>query len=503
MAISDYLFSKFRDGNLHNRHRALGLKGNDSLVAYYKEKLGSTVTGSLNDLMDKYWKSYVRTGSVTIVTAQSVDDPLVNTVASLGSTTSLIGITRVIGANESAVVNYVYQDIGYKLGDIEYSLDGGASWSLVPTKPFTTSFTPTVAPTSRTMTITGLTNDVLYSLSLRGVSYSTPTESFVPAAAPMPVRPNVSAVPDAPTNLTVTKTQTTATVGFDLPASGTSAITNYQYSLNDGTTWSNVASFNLYGATVSGLTAGTTYSISVRAVNAVGSGTASSSISVTTDGTSAASTPAFRSATYATSTTGSITTSIPTGTVSGDILVLAFWSQYDGKNGGLPGTTPSGWTQRLYVDGPTGDYIAFTFAVYTKTAGASEPSAVLSGGSNWRSGMTAMISVSGATSVDAVGSVGSGLVAPSITSTSATDLLVGIWGVYEGGSGVSEITLPTSMTVRSQQIYSPFAQWELGVATQTLSASGATGTRIATETNGGSALYTGTNCQNSVLLAIK
>jgi len=507
-AVADRLKAVFRDPSIWNRHKAVVTAPvtADKVYDFYATKTGSRTF--LPDMMYSYWKNYVRKGSQTVVQGESVGDPeVVNTVAPLGSTTSLIGITSAIGANESAVVNYVYQDIGWRVGDLEYSLDGGASWSLVPTKPFTTSFTATVSPTYRTTTITGLTNGELYSISLRAVDFYDQTESFVPAAAPMPVRPNVSAVPDAPSNLTVTKTKTTATVGFDLPASGTSAITNYQYSLNDGSTWSNVASFNLYGATVSGLTEGTTYSISVRAVNAVGSGTASSSISVTTNGTSAAPTPAFRSASNSSSGPNiangvtSVSTDVPTGVVSGDILVLIISIAYNGK-AGVSGTPPSGWTQRVLVDGPTGNYSSYLFGVYTKTAGASETSAVWTGGGNWMNVQTAMIAVSDASAVDVVGSTSSNLVAPSVTTTSAKTVLIGAWGFTAGGqSGGPYLGVPSPMVSRNSQFGDFGVYRELTVATQTLSTAGATGTRTGDYSANG--LYPDTNAVNSVLLAIK
>ena len=85
--------------------------------------------------------------------------------------------------------------------------------------------------------------------------------------------------PAAPTSLVATAGDGQATISFTAGSSGASAITNYEYSL-DGTTYSSIGA-TTSPVTVTGLTNGTTYSIYLRAVNTQGSGTASSSVSVT------------------------------------------------------------------------------------------------------------------------------------------------------------------------------------------------------------------------------
>ena len=85
--------------------------------------------------------------------------------------------------------------------------------------------------------------------------------------------------PAAPTSLVATAGDGQATISFTAGSSGASAITDYEYSL-DGTTYSSIGA-TTSPVTVTGLTNGTTYSIYLRAVNTQGSGTASSSVSVT------------------------------------------------------------------------------------------------------------------------------------------------------------------------------------------------------------------------------
>jgi hypothetical protein len=221
--------------------------------------------------------------------------------------------------------------------------------------------------------------------------------------------------------------------------------------------------------------------------------------------------PAFRSASTAQSSTGSLTTTIPSGTVSGDILVLTVFLLYDGKSG-LPGTAPTGWTQRAFIDPYPGSSSDILFAVYTKTAGSSESAAVWSGGSNWIDGQSSMISISSATAVDVTGSVNNvnsvtatSFVAPSITTTTTTDLLIGILANYTGGGGSGSgsfvppyTVFPSPMTSRSSVIYDGFIYKELSVATQTLSASASTGTRTMTW-NGNPVIFS----SFCVLLAVK
>lgn len=87
----------------------------------------------------------------------------------------------------------------------------------------------------------------------------------------------------APTSLSSTVTTTTATISFTAPTNdGGSPITNYRYSFDN----SSFTAFSPADATtpvvISGLTAGTAYTIYLQAVNEIGFGPASSGLSVTT-----------------------------------------------------------------------------------------------------------------------------------------------------------------------------------------------------------------------------
>jgi sugar lactone lactonase YvrE len=86
--------------------------------------------------------------------------------------------------------------------------------------------------------------------------------------------------PDAPTSLATTIAKGSASVAFTKGADGGSTITNYEYQLNDSGPWTALSPADAYSpVTISGLTNGTSYTVKLRAVNALGSGTASTASS--------------------------------------------------------------------------------------------------------------------------------------------------------------------------------------------------------------------------------
>lgn len=94
-------------------------------------------------------------------------------------------------------------------------------------------------------------------------------------------RSSETTAPAAPTSLTATAGNGEATLNFTAGSNGGSAVTNYKYS-TDGTTFTALSpAQNTSPITITGLTNGTNYNIYLKAVNAVGDGTASSAVSVT------------------------------------------------------------------------------------------------------------------------------------------------------------------------------------------------------------------------------
>ena len=106
--------------------------------------------------------------------------------------------------------------------------------------------------------------------------------------------------PNAVTDLTLNAGDGQIEVSFTAPAAGTSTISAYEYSLDDGSTWIRRAS-TATTFTITGLTNGTTYPIRVRAINTTGPSPASAT---------ATATPRINAPTALTATAGNTTATI-------------------------------------------------------------------------------------------------------------------------------------------------------------------------------------------------
>ena len=122
--------------------------------------------------------------------------------------------------------------------------------------------------------VTGLTNDVMYTLQLRAVNVS----GHSPASDTLNVTPK--AVPHAPANLSATPGNGHVALSWDDPDDTT--ITGYQYQQAEGEgefgDWADISGSmaTTTSQTVTGLTNGTRYTFAVRAVNdSLGNGAAS------------------------------------------------------------------------------------------------------------------------------------------------------------------------------------------------------------------------------------
>lgn len=138
------------------------------------------------------------------------------------------------------------------------------------------TFLPFNPPQNRSpVLITGLEDGVTYSVVLRAVNKNGagPSSSTVIFTTPD--------IPDAPTNLSVIPGDSEVYVYFTEPSDGGSEITNYEYSLDDGLTWSLFSPpVTESPVTINSLSNGTIYTIRLTAVNAVGPSNNSDSVSV-------------------------------------------------------------------------------------------------------------------------------------------------------------------------------------------------------------------------------
>ena len=152
-----------------------------------------------------------------------------------------------------------------------------------------TSYTATASPggatcttASTSCTITGLTNGTAYTVTVT----ATNTAGTGPAsAATAPVTPRT--VPGAPTAVAATADDTTSTVTWTAPAStGGSAITGYTATAvpTSGTGYASLPTRTCTAAaspcTLTGLTNGITYTVTVTATNIAGTGTGSTAVTI-------------------------------------------------------------------------------------------------------------------------------------------------------------------------------------------------------------------------------
>jgi hypothetical protein len=145
-------------------------------------------------------------------------------------------------------------DGGSAVTDYQYSTDNGASF---------TSTASTVSP----LVITGLTNGTEYEVIIQATNSvgNSPNSNMVagtPGAAPT--------VPTAPAITGITPGDSQLSVAFTAPTSdGGSAVTDYQYSTDNGASFTSAAS-TVSPLVITGLTNGTEYEVIIQATNSVG-----------------------------------------------------------------------------------------------------------------------------------------------------------------------------------------------------------------------------------------
>ncbi len=158
-----------------------------------------------------------------------------------------------------------------------------------------TAQTPTTvsgSPPATSATVTGLTNGTAYTFT---VSATNAVGTGPASTASNAVTPSAPTAPAAPSALTATPANASATVTWSAPANNGSPITSYTVTPYAGSTALTPTTITgsppATSATVTGLTNGTTYTFTVSATNAVGTGPASTaSPAVTPTATTA---PAF------------------------------------------------------------------------------------------------------------------------------------------------------------------------------------------------------------------
>jgi hypothetical protein len=238
-------------------------------------------------------------GPKTVSIGGIVNIPPFPTVIPSNSVPSSPTITSINSNNQTLSVIFTIPttDGDSPITDYEYSTDNG------------TNFTPAGTILSP-ITITGLTNGTTYDIIIRAINaVGNGQNSNMVQGTPV-------TTPSAPIIISATSGNAQITIAFIAGATGGSVITNYQYSINNGSTFTAFSpSVTSSPVTITGLTNGTTYDIIIRAINAVGNGQNSNMIQGTP-----VTTPSAPIITSATSGNAQVTIIFTAGATGGSVI---------------------------------------------------------------------------------------------------------------------------------------------------------------------------------------
>ncbi len=173
---------------------------------------------------------------------------------------------------------------GLSITTYKYSTDNGVSYL---TRQTGTTASPIVITTLSSDGTTPLVNGTPYTVLIKAVNANGD------GAASNAVTATPATTPSAPTALVATGGNAQVSVAFTAGATGGSAITSYKYSTDNGSTFrtrqtgttaSPVVITTLSSDGTTPLVNGNTYQIELKAVNAIGDGTASAAVSGTPTG---------------------------------------------------------------------------------------------------------------------------------------------------------------------------------------------------------------------------
>jgi predicted RNA-binding protein with TRAM domain len=211
--------------------------------------------------------------NISVTSTAAATAPAAPTISSITPGNQQLSVAFTAGSDGgSAITNY------------KYSTNGGTHWQ---TRSSGTTASPLVISTLSTDGSTALTNGTSYNVQIRAVN----TVGDGTATASTAATPRTT--PSAPTITGITPGNQQLSVAFTAGSDGGSSITTFKYSTNGGANWQTrsagttasplaISTLSTDGTTA--LTNGVSYDIQIRAVNAAGDGTASS----TTSGTPAA-----------------------------------------------------------------------------------------------------------------------------------------------------------------------------------------------------------------------
>jgi hypothetical protein len=335
------------------------------------------------------------------------------------------------------------------------------SYSITPETGSTTLPATVITgnPPATKATISGLTNGVTYTFT---VTATNAVGTSPASAASNAVTPAAPTAPGTPTSVTATAGNAAATVTWTAPGNGGSAITGYTVTpylagVAQATT-SVTGSPPAATATVTGLTNGSSYTFTVTATNAVGTGSPSSPSSAVTP--SAVTMPTFvqQASTHAASVSSvSVTPSAPLGNGNRLIVEVGAWSSSGVKTSSVTDSAGDTFTEVSHFTGP--DQTEQSVWTAPITVGArSDPTVTAKFSSSADGAITALeysglSTAAGASAVDQLASAsGATTTAASVSSgpTAATgagnELAVGFYS--DSGFG-DTLTAGTGYTART------------------------------------------------------
>jgi Fibronectin type III domain len=227
------------------------------------------------------------------------------------------------------------------------------------------------SPPGTSTTITGLKNGTTYTFEVS----ATNTIGTGPAsAASNPVTPSAPTAPAAPSAPTATAGNTSATVAWTAPSNGGSPITSYTITPYVGSTAQTSTTITgsppANSTTISGLTNGTTYTFTVNATNAVGSGPPSARSNALTP--TATTAPQFvQQASAHKPAVSSLTVTPASNVTAGDRLIVevGVWSASGASAASVSDSAGNHYTELLHFKAADGTEMSVWSAPLTAGSG--------------------------------------------------------------------------------------------------------------------------------------
>ncbi|MCK9408260.1 MAG: fibronectin type III domain-containing protein [Bacteroidetes bacterium] len=403
-AITSYKYST--DGGTTFRTRAAGTTASPLVIAFASSD-GTTalVNGTSYDIQIKAVNAAGDGAASSTTAATPRTTPSAPTITAITPSSGSLSVAFTAGADGgSAITSY------------KYSTDGGTTFR---TRAAGTTASPLVIAFASSDGTTALVNGTSYNVQIKAVNaVGDGAASATTAATP-------AAVPSAPTITAITPTDGSLSVAFSAGATGGSAITNYEYSTDGGTTFKSRATGTtaspLVITTVSGsasaLVNGTSYDVQIRAINSIGNGAASSSTAATPR-----TTPSAPTITAITPSDGALSVAFTAGADGGSAITSYKYS------------TDGGTTFRTRAAGTTASPLVIAFA-------SSDGTTALVNGTSYNVQIKAVnVAGDGAASSTTAATPASTPSAPTITLITPSDGSLSVAFTAPASNGGSAIT---------------------------------------------------------------